>query len=382
METVNFGNNGALDPRAFKTFGLNAKLNESSIGYFGTGLKYAIAVILREGRNISITSCGDDYEFSVVKTDFRGKEFDAIFCNGEEMPFTTELGKNWELWQAYRELCSNAIDEGGGRDFDGETVVSADIGDVNHNDVFIDDNKEVVFKNNLIEVRAGESNIIYHKGIKAKQTDKPTRLTYNVLSADLTEDRTFKYWVEVSAAISSYWGQMVDSRFIKFIVHQSKPYFEAKLDFDHFHGGFSEEMIEFCTKCQISGVWTQENLINKVKSVTGRGQELDKIEADQYQSGIIENALLFCRDAGYDIQYDVYLTERIGEYVLGMADRSNQTIWLSTELVDKGVKETAACLIEEYCHLKHGLDDYTSGIQDWCFKEICAQAAKRLNLAL
>ena len=33
--------------------------------------------------------------------------------NEEQLPFTTELGKNWEVWQAYRELHSNTLDESG-----------------------------------------------------------------------------------------------------------------------------------------------------------------------------------------------------------------------------------------------------------------------------
>ena len=39
---------GLIDLRAFTTFGVNSKPNSKNpIGYFGTGLKYAVAVLAR-----------------------------------------------------------------------------------------------------------------------------------------------------------------------------------------------------------------------------------------------------------------------------------------------------------------------------------------------
>ena len=112
-KTVLFGNPGNINPKMWSVFGVSAKLDQNSIGEFGSGLKYAIAVLLREGRKITIKSDGETYKFDTKKITERNNEFEQVLCNGQEMPYTTHLGKGWELWQAYRELYSNCLDEGG-----------------------------------------------------------------------------------------------------------------------------------------------------------------------------------------------------------------------------------------------------------------------------
>jgi len=61
---VNFCNNGEIGPRMWNTFGVSVKTTEESIGQFSTGLKYAIAVMVRNGRSLKIVSAGNDYVFS------------------------------------------------------------------------------------------------------------------------------------------------------------------------------------------------------------------------------------------------------------------------------------------------------------------------------
>lgn len=119
LKPIIFHNQGELDIRAVTTFGLSVKKNDNPIGYFGTGLKYAIAVLLREGCEIEIYSGKTQFKFYSQKDMFRGEECELIFMDGDDadhhqLPFTMALGRNWELWQAYRELYCNALDEDGG----------------------------------------------------------------------------------------------------------------------------------------------------------------------------------------------------------------------------------------------------------------------------
>jgi len=44
-----FGNDGGLDLQAAMTFGVSAKETNNPFGQFGTGLKYAVAILLRTG---------------------------------------------------------------------------------------------------------------------------------------------------------------------------------------------------------------------------------------------------------------------------------------------------------------------------------------------
>ena len=53
--SIIFTNQGEIDIRAVTTFGVSVKNDNSAIGMFGTGLKYAIAIILRHGE-LSLSS--------------------------------------------------------------------------------------------------------------------------------------------------------------------------------------------------------------------------------------------------------------------------------------------------------------------------------------
>ena len=114
MTYIIFENPGTLDLRALTVMGLNAKENANPIGYFGTGFKYGIAIALRNGCSVLIQNgTGPDQLVTRVEQEFRGKKYMSLWLEDRELPFTTELGKNWYLWQAYREFKSNCDDEGG-----------------------------------------------------------------------------------------------------------------------------------------------------------------------------------------------------------------------------------------------------------------------------
>lgn len=120
-EYVVFRNRGLIDTRAITTFGISAKdpSNANPIGYFGTDLKYAIAVLLRRQIPITIMSGLEVLRFEVRSDVVRSKPFEMVCMNGNPIGFTTDLGKNWELWQAFRELYSNCIDEFGKTEAEG-----------------------------------------------------------------------------------------------------------------------------------------------------------------------------------------------------------------------------------------------------------------------
>jgi hypothetical protein len=109
-----FHNPGEIDIRGATIAGLSAKQGDSPIGFFGTGLKYAIASVLRWQGRISIWSGTEEYKFLARSLDFRGVEFQQIMMNDQPLGFTTEYGKTWQPWQIFRELYANALDEGGG----------------------------------------------------------------------------------------------------------------------------------------------------------------------------------------------------------------------------------------------------------------------------
>lgn len=112
-----FENAGEIDIDAITTFGVSVKVGENPIGFFGTGLKYAIAVLLRTDHKVSIWSGDRQLRFTTERREVRMKPFDFVLMREGDrltpMGFTTELGKTWKPWMAYRELYCNARDEGG-----------------------------------------------------------------------------------------------------------------------------------------------------------------------------------------------------------------------------------------------------------------------------
>jgi len=118
-----FRNEGVLELDCVRTMGINVKENDSAIGHFGTGLKYAIAVLLRTGHEITMILDGTEFKFLTKTKEVRSKDFEFIVMRmidpsdstfeDEQLAFTTDYGKDWEVWMAFRELACNARDEGG-----------------------------------------------------------------------------------------------------------------------------------------------------------------------------------------------------------------------------------------------------------------------------
>jgi len=114
MQSVFFANKGIIDIIGMTTFGVSIKDNQNPIGFFGTGFKYAIAVILRNGGQIKVRSGDHTYEFTSKSINARNNTpVNIVHMNDQPLSFTTHVGVNWKMWMAYRELFCNAIDEDG-----------------------------------------------------------------------------------------------------------------------------------------------------------------------------------------------------------------------------------------------------------------------------
>jgi hypothetical protein len=88
-----FDTPGELDLKAITTFGLSVKETENPIGYFGTGLKYAIGILMRHRADIIINTNGDKYAFDIRSSAFRNKEYEAITMNDVELTATRSMRK-------------------------------------------------------------------------------------------------------------------------------------------------------------------------------------------------------------------------------------------------------------------------------------------------
>lgn len=327
---VVFRTPGLLDKRGFTTFGLNAKPNTNSpIGYFGTGLKYAIAVLVRENIPITIWVGLDRYEFYRKTGEYRGVEVDEIKCRATlwdakkgairkstyfRLPFTTSLGKNWKLWQAFRELFSNTLDENGStalypalpeKGIEGYTeiwVQGAAFEAVYHDrdQIFL---PQAVKSRHLVksavdqspdsvrvagpedaglqepvvdvafEVYDAPSQFIYYRGVRvldlnqsnysADRDKNPikSRYTYNILRRiELTEDRTIQYPFRVLTMLGEFVAQSDSPELIEAIASvDHEKFWEGKLDFDLYYTTPSQTFMDVMSQrkrsTSLPGAW-------------------------------------------------------------------------------------------------------------------------------
>lgn len=203
---VVFKNKGNIPIKAVTTFGVSVK-EEGAIGYFGTGLKMAISVILRNCGNITVYSGETEYKFTTENESIRGKDFNMVCMNGVQLGFTTENARNWEMWMAVRELYCNCGEDYIGNSVspaEGEThivVEDTDFESAYSNRVeFILSGKRLLWSNGKLEIYAGATDKLFYKGIKVHTARRPYCFTYNVLeSLELTEDRT------IASEFSTHW---------------------------------------------------------------------------------------------------------------------------------------------------------------------------------
>lgn len=233
-------NRGEIDIDVIKTMGVNVKDAASPIGFFGTGLKYAIAVFLREGVELSLFIGTNKYAFITEQKVIRGKSFDLCKMQGPfdivDLGFTTDLGRNWELWQAYREIHSNCLDEGGEiytgevrSGVAGETIFC--LPDMDTTGIFLDASSPRLFSGADVDIYEGESSHIYYNGIRAKDLDRPSIYTYNIKrECKLTEDRLLCYDFQVQHAINESIARMDNADIIEQVITAHGDRFESTLN--------------------------------------------------------------------------------------------------------------------------------------------------------
>jgi len=390
---VVFSNEGELDIRAVKTMGMSAKDNANAIGYFGTGLKYAIAVLLRNGQSVTIYSGSNEYHFTSESVDFRGKSFEIVKMNGEELGFTTELGRNWEVWQAYRELACNATDEGGcvsishdvPQSMAGRTIIVCE-GDMiedcyNKRSTIILEGKPLLISAN-VEVLRGHTHTIFYKNVQA-MTTKHCLYTYNIKRAiELTEDRTIKYGWIARGYIMNAVLECHDKAFIKSVLLAPPDAFEGGFNFMDKSEATSTPSKEFLEVAGDLGAKAEGNSsafdIYR-QHVSFSVKPAKRAQLTKNQQAMMDKAIGFCDLLGYNInKYPVIITHELGHDVLGLAQ--DDKIYISIRALQRGVRELASTLIEEFIHLDKGLEDESRAMQNYLFERLVDVAAELYQL--
>lgn len=389
MKSIIFRNKGEIDPRAFTSFGVNVKEKSSSaIGYFGTGLKYAIAVLLREGCQISVGSGETLIEFFASPSTFRGKEFEFInMRTGDAAPvelgYTTELGKNWEMWCAYREIACNCLDEGGDCYEEDTTVTPLEAGMTHiricgeafvaahsaRNRILLETTP--LAKAARMEIHHGQTTHLFYKGVRVSNTT-PCMYTYNALSGMLlTEDRTLSNSYDFKGAVAkAILAEVEDAALIEKVLLSDEKFYEHDLDFEWSQTTASKTFLDVVGRLiedRLTNV--NESAVKAWRRITKNAVSPSAVELTAMQSKMMQKAIAFCHKLDFPVDsYQIIVVEELGRGALGLADEGR--IFIAERVLHQGTKQLTATLIEEYLHLKHGYEDCSREMQTYLFDRI------------
>jgi len=397
-----FENPGEIDIDAVTTFGVSVKTSLSAIGYFGTGLKYAIAVLLRNGQRITLYSGLRRYDFSTVTQSIRGKDFELVLCNGEKMGLTTEVGKNWQLWMAMRELYCNAKDEGGASYYaleakpeEGKTLVAIE------GEAFQElwKKRHAYFLEEPPTWRVGPFHIhdkpathLFYKGVAVYKLEKPSLLTYDAQgSLTLTEDRTLAETYSYKHYLTVALSRKAPPDLLKRVLSAEEKTFEGGLIFERLTLGiFGDEGVK---QAQPFLATVETLMKEKIATLNNSARKLweevnpkkfapDLLKPTKLQKAALERAIDFCVQLGFPVnKYEIVLAQSLGAGILGLAHEGK--IYLTAQCFDVGgAKALASTLIEEYLHVENGWKDGQRELQNFLFDRLVTLGQEALAFPL
>jgi hypothetical protein len=376
---------------------LSAKDTKNPIGFFGTGLKYAIAILLREKHQIQIFAGHDKYNFELKNIEMRGKSFSIATINEEELPFTTDLGQTWEMWQAFREIYCNCIDEGG-TVYLSESIPDpqADVTRIlvkgaeflnwfhDRHTIFLRLPHQFLVTNqsalhdNEVQIFTKPSNYIFYRGVRVAALDVPAKYTYNLLTkVQLTEDRTLMWPGQVHIKILRAISSLTDTAIIKDILTSSDEHFEGRLsysDLEYYQNEMSQEfdniLIEQYNMNSDTLSFSARNYASK-KLAKRCAKNIQSEEMTPVEEMQLARAKEICKRVYSDFdQFPIVVVRSLGQVTMAMADPIERVIILSKPCFKLGTKYLVSTMIEEYVHLVTGHSDLTRPLQTYLFDMI------------
>lgn len=374
MTTISLSNAGLIPMEAVTTMGVSAKDGENPIGFFGTGLKYAIASLLRTSQKITIWRGLDRYDFAVIPGVVRGKDFDFIDMTGpdgaQRLGFTTHLGAHWEGWQIFRELYSNCLDEHGELSFsrvspqEGWTTIWVTgenfANSARERDrVFLDG--PPLYRGTDVDIYPSQGSGIYYRGVLVGSLGKPGAYTYNITtSAALTEDRTLKDNWYAHYYIAKSLAKCTDRPILERVLC-ALDRFEENLQFSEIGETFGEVALALAERKGTAAVLP--NAVKAAEAWAQREARVKPIELTPRENREIEEAKRFLAALGFPVEHPIIVTETLGPGVFGMARK--EKIFLSRTTLQRGGNFLIGTILEEHLHLSQGFADESRGFQDF-----------------
>lgn len=395
MRTVWFANKEPIDLAAISIMGVSVKASSNPIGFFGTGLKFALATLLRTGHEVDLTVVRSEVEssfiqFKAVPVTIRGEEFRQVrmvFNGGEawqDLGFTTALGRNWEPWMAYRELRSNTMDEDGvvlsdygalagsehtwGTVFEvrGEPLAACH---ADAHNIFI--SSSPIYSNPECDVHAGRSSHVFYRGVRAFDLPMSSMFRYNVRSScTLTEDRTLKGEWELKFHVARALALCEDEEVLEAVLLAQRGSFESTLDYvaNTADARPSTKFLEMVARLRNNAHLNLSAIKLWTKHADIKAQ-YTQAKLDAYEENQISVALQLVRRLMPDAQRsDFIVLDGMGEGILGMHRLG--LCYVSRRALEKGARHLASTIYEELLHKHERLSDESRDLQDFLFDKL------------
>lgn len=231
-------NQGLIQVDDLKLIGSSSKRGvDGKIGMFGSGWKYALAWLIRNDASPVIYSGTKKIVVDFNYKLHRDNPVRVITFDGEESSLTAEMGPTWQGWMAFREIFSNAIDEGGHsvkldvneediRGIEGISRVYIPVTDgmndvINNFNTYFSFNMRPVYTCSLGKIFTyPEEKNVHHfrKGIRCyNSTHQKSKIAIDFETIEIDEDRLAKHW-DLSKAITKFIAACDDIKGIELLI--------------------------------------------------------------------------------------------------------------------------------------------------------------------
>lgn len=403
MKYIKITNEGLIDKKAFTLMGASTKRSDDKkIGFFGSGLKYSIAVLLKHKNDFKIFSGLEEIKLTTKKVTFREVSFDVICINGRKTNLTTDMGPSWEEWFAIREIYCNAIDEVN------HTIDVVEEIDPEENKtsffVSITPSMEKLLNNwdnyfsskreDLVCWNAGtrlyNSNrplIVYRKGVQCFTSNRNSLYHYDLSWVKINESRVVEDSWTLLWDLPKKIAAMADTKVINnffnniFSTYEEQMCWEGVLEFNslwldvigdrkiidvNIAGYFREKILS--EDCLI----LPSNLIRGLKRTFGDkiivlGQadhsgEFIVIDKEPKSILLLDQCMAFFKESGFIIKYPIKIAIFTDAKTWGTTRK--EEIILSTTVFDQGKKKIVETILEEVFHIESQARDCTRSFQN------------------
>ncbi len=428
-------NAGEAELASLTLMGASTKRSQTDkIGLFGTGNKYALSVLLREGLEVTMFLGNKQVTFEMEDVHLRGEKFRQIILKheGQSFPtgFTVEMGIKWKAENALREFISNAIDEG-------EFMIAEWDGDIRplagRTRIFV---KMTPAIKTFYESRGGHFLALrqdkplyrvsspdvelwprltakarfYRRGVLVYEDSKHEGLfDYNFGDIELAEDRTAS-----ESNCQWKWAESVDKFPLgakKVVIENiERDTFESHNPYMQYHSLSSEEWKEavgekivcsvevydhalagevpreafvrttahWSTALKSAGCRDVRDFLSKSALRGHKEISLEDFELDELLA-----AVAFLKSADIEITLaDVKVFDTptgADANTMGYWDEKAKMIYISKACFIRGRRYIAEVLLEEAMHRDSGMDDKTRGFQSYLFTKIVNEMEKRIG---